>query len=83
MINFNEIERLLEEIRFKNNRLLELCMYALIRDTDIYNHELDDVTKMLFMTAIANNLTLNTSDLRAYLIDMWKKREQLTGSDIK
>ena len=25
------------------NRLLELCMYALIRDTKIYNHELDDV----------------------------------------
>ncbi len=83
MIDFNEIKRLLDEIRFKNNRLLELCMYALIRDTDIYNHELDDTTKMLFMTAIANNLTLNTSQLRAYLIEMWEKREHLVGSDVK
>lgn len=39
---YQEIENILEEIRHENNQLLELCMFALIRDTKIYNKYLSN-----------------------------------------
>lgn len=69
---YQKIENILEEIRHENNQLLELCMFALIRDTKIYNHELDDVTKLKLMATIKNNLNNDTHALRRKLIEVWE-----------
>ena len=69
--SFKELEIIINDIRKENNRLLELCMFALIRDTKIYNHELDDVTKLKFMNTIKNNINDDTYTLRKKLIDVW------------
>lgn len=69
---FKELDITIDEIRYQNNRLLELCMYALIRDTYIYNHELDTMHKLKFMNAIINNLNDDTYTLRQKLIDIWE-----------
>ena len=61
-----------EELISVNNRLLELCMYALIRDTKIYNHELGDVHKCKFMAAILTNLNDDTFTLRKKLLKTWE-----------
>lgn len=49
MESFRNLESTMDDLRKQYNRLLELCMYSLIRDTEIYKHELDDVTKLSFM----------------------------------
>ncbi len=64
-----------EDLRKENTRLLELCMYALIRDTKIYNHELDYVTRLKLMDIVKNNLTEDTYTLRKRLISFWKECE--------
>lgn len=66
-----ELEAITDSIRKENNRLLELCMYALIRDTNIYNRELDDINKLKFMSIIKNNLNDDTYTLRQKLINVW------------
>lgn len=55
-----------------NNRLLEICVYALIRDTEIYNHELDTLTKLSFMDIIMKNLNDDTETLKNKLLQKWK-----------
>lgn len=55
-----------------NNRLLELCIYALIRDTRIYDHELCDLIKLKFMNIILHNLNDDTYTLRNKLIEAWE-----------
>lgn len=75
--SFNELERLIDVLRQQDNRLLELCMYALIRDTKIYTHELDDVNKLKLMKTIKDNLTDDTYTLRKKLIDVWEEQEKL------
>lgn len=72
MTSFKDLENTVEELRIQYNQLLELCMYALIRDTKIYNHELDDVTKLKFMNIIRTNLDADTHTLRKHLIEVWK-----------
>ena len=71
--SFRELETIIDNIRKEHNRLLELCMYALIRDTKIYNHGLDDVTKLKFMSVIKNNIYDDTYTLRKKLIDIWNE----------
>ena len=61
-----------EELISVNNRLLELCVYALIRDTKIYNHELDDISKLRFFDIILHNLKDDTYTLRNKLIEAWE-----------
>ena len=61
-----------EELISVNNRLLELCMYALIRDTKIYNRELCDLIKLKFMDIILHNLNDDTYTLRNKLIEAWE-----------
>ena len=61
-----------EDLISLKNRLLELCMYALIRDTKIYNHELCDLIKLKFMDIILHNLTDDTYTLRNKLIEAWE-----------
>ena len=61
-------------LRQENNRLLELCMYSLIRDTKIYNHELDDITKEKFIDTIKYNLSDDSYTLRKKIIDIWKEK---------
>lgn len=66
--------RALEEVQkliYTNKRLLELCVYALIRDTEIYNHELDTLTKLKFMDIIMENLDDDTATLREKLLMQW------------
>lgn len=55
-----------------NNRLLEICVYALIKDTEIYNHELDTLTKLNFMDIIMKNLNDDTETLKNKLLQKWK-----------
>lgn len=59
-----EVERLIEI----NNRLLEICIYALISKTKLYNHELDTLTKLEFMDIILKNLNDDTNTLRDKLL---------------
>lgn len=60
-----------EKIIGINNRLLELCIYALVRDTEIYNHELDTLTKLKFMDIIMENLDDDTGTLQEKLLMEW------------
>lgn len=62
-----EVEKLIA----LNNRLLEICIYALIRDTKIYNHELDTLTKLSFMDIIMRNLNDDTGTLKYKLLQEW------------
>ena len=63
-----EVERLINI----NNRLLEICIYALISNTKLYNHELDALTKLEFMDIILKNLNDNTHTLRNKLLLKWE-----------
>lgn len=68
------VQNYVEMIEKENNRLLELCMYSLIRDTKIYNHELDDITKEKFIDTIKYNLSDDSYTLRKKIIDIWKEK---------
>lgn len=68
------IQGYVEMIEKENTRLLELCMYSLIRDTKIYNHELDDITKEKFIDTIKYNQSDDSYTLRKKIIDIWKER---------
>ena len=62
-----EVEKLIA----LNNRLLEICIYALIRETPIYKHELDTLTKLRFMDIIMKNLNDDTGTLKDKLLYQW------------
>lgn len=62
-----EVEKLIA----LNNRLLELCVYALIRDTPIYKRELATPTKLKFMDIIMENLDDDTGTLQEKLLMEW------------
>lgn len=68
----NKALEVVEELVSINNRLLELCIYALIRDTRIYNHKLCDLIKLKFMNIILHNLNDDTYTLRNKLIEAWE-----------
>ena len=68
MESFRNLESTMDDLRKQYNRLLELCMYSLIRDTEIYKHELDDITKLSFMEIIRKNMDDDTYTLRNKLI---------------
>lgn len=76
MTSFRDLEQNADDLRKQYNRLLELCMYSLIRDTEIYKHELDDVTKLSFMEIIRTNLDDDTYTLRKKLLQKWKNECQ-------
>lgn len=66
--------RALEEVQkliYTNKRLLELCVYALIRDTPIHTYELETLTKLEFMDIIMENLDDDTATLREKLLMQW------------
>ena len=75
MTSFKDLEATVDDLRKQYNKLLELCMYALIRDTKIYYHELDSVTKLQFMSIIRNNLNSDTYTLRNYIIATWNGKD--------
>lgn len=60
-----------EKLIYTNKRLLELCVYALIRDTPIYKHELETLTKLNFMDIIMENLDDDTGTLQEKLLMEW------------
>lgn len=76
MTSFRDLEQNADNLRKQYNRLLELCMYSLIRDTEIYKHELDDVTKLSFMEIIRTNMDDDTYTLRKKLLQKWKNEYQ-------
>lgn len=82
-VSFQELERIVDEIRKQDNRLLELCMYALIRDTRIYNSELDDINKLKLMKTIKDNLNDDTYTLRKKLIDVYDNGDNNLFSLVK
>ena len=61
-----------QKLKEQNERLLELCMYALISSTKIYNHELANDTKKLFIDIIKNNLNYDTYILKNKLLEAWR-----------
>ena len=79
-MNNRALEEVEDLINIKN-RLLELCMYALIRDSKIYNHELDDVCKCKFMAVILTNLNDDTFTLRKKLLESWENIDEEKVSD--
>ena len=60
-----------EKLIYTNKRLLELCVYALIRDTPIYKHELETLIKLNFMDIIMENLDDDTGTLQEKLLMEW------------
>ena len=60
-----------EKLIYTNKRLLELCVYALIRDTPIHAYELETLTKLEFMDIIMENLDDDTATLREKLLMQW------------
>ena len=67
-----EIVKENKQLEKENERLLELCMYALISSTDIYNHELAKDTRQAFIDIIKNNLEDDTFELREKIKFYWK-----------
>lgn len=61
-----------QQLKEQNERLLELCMYALISSTKIYNHELANDTKKSFINIIKNNLNYDTYILKNKLLEVWR-----------
>lgn len=70
------VEKSYEDILKENKRLLELCMYALISSTKIYNHELANDTKQAFIKIIKENLNDDTSTLRNKIEKHWNGDKQ-------
>ena len=66
-----EYNRDVWKIQNENERLLELCMYALISNTSIYNHELANDTKQSFMKIIKDNIDLDTYSIREKIKKCW------------
>ena len=65
---YNYITNLQKE----NKRLYELCMYALISSTKIYNHELAIITKQAFIQIIKENLQEDTFAIRDKIKKYWE-----------
>ena len=72
MNSFRDLDNIIDDLRKQYNRLLELCMYALIRDTKIYNRELDDINKLKLMETIRKNMNTDTHTLRNMLIEVFE-----------
>lgn len=64
-----------QQLKEQNERLSELCMYALISSTKIYNHELAIDTKKSFIDIIRNNLNYDTYTLRNKLLEAWRSEK--------
>lgn len=75
--SYRELERITDDLRKQYNRLLELCMYSLIRDTKLYNGELDDVHKLKYMDIIRKNLNDDTFTLRKKILEAYKLLEEI------
>lgn len=69
-MNNRELEEV-QKLIYTNKRLLELCVYALIRDTPIHTYELETLTKLEFMDIIMENLDDDTATLREKLLMQW------------
>ena len=73
---YNRALEEVEKLITLNNRLLEICIYALIRDTPIYKHELDTLTKLKFMDIIMKNLNDDTGTLKEKLLYQWEEENE-------
>lgn len=62
--------RIKSAIEKENDRLLELCMFALLPKR-IYNHELADKTKEAFKNIIKKNINEDTYTIRNEIVRYW------------
>ena len=69
---YDELQQENQQLKEQNERLLELCMYALISSTKIYNHKLANDTKKSFINIIKNNLNYDTYILKNKLLEAWR-----------
>lgn len=58
----------------KNERLLELCMFALL-PKKIYEHELADKTKEAFKNIIKQNINEDTHTIRNEIVRYWDDKK--------
>lgn len=58
------------------DRLLTLLVYALIKNTEIYNHELANNTMFMMKTIINQNLFKSTDELTKLLLDYWNNMDK-------
>ena len=58
------------------DRLLTLLVYALIKNTEIYNHELANHTMFMMKTIINQNLFKSTDELTELLLDYWNNMDK-------
>ena len=61
------LPKIKNEIEKENDRLLELCMFALLPKR-IYNHELADKTKEAFKNIIKKNINEDTYTIRNEIV---------------
>lgn len=60
----------MSRIENNNERLLELCMFALLPKR-IYEHELADKTKEAFKNIIKQNINEDTHTIRNEIVRYW------------
>lgn len=63
------------ELGSENERLLELCMFALLPKR-IYEHELADKTKEAFKNIIKQNINEDTHTIRNKIVRYWDGKEK-------
>lgn len=61
------------DLEKENERLLELCLYALINNTVLYNRELAVNTKKTLINIIKENIDLDTYSIRKKLLEYWEE----------
>lgn len=72
IVEYKKFWYYITNLQQENKRLYELCMYALISSTKIYNHELAINTKQSFIKIIKENLQEDTFTIRDKIKKYWE-----------
>lgn len=64
------------EFKSENERLLELCMFALLPKR-IYKHELADKTKEAFKDIIKQNINEDTHTIKNEIVRYWDNKRKI------
>lgn len=60
----------------ETERLLELLVYSLLKNTKVYNHELATNTLKIMKIIIEQNLYKTTDELTELLLDYWDNMDK-------
>lgn len=60
----------------ETERLLELLVYSLLKNTEVYNHELATNTLKTMKIIIEQNLYKTTDELTELLLDYWDNMDK-------